>query len=142
MVVAVAVVHVVEMAVDEVVDMVSVRDRLVAAAGAVHMVRLVAAARVLARAAVRVRGVDVDDMVIDVVAMGVMQVSVVEVVEVPVVHHGPMSASGSVDVRVLAGVRGVLGHPSTVCPPAAGVQAPQMGLTRTDAVTDRPDAGP
>lgn len=142
MVVAVALVHVVEVPVDEVVDVIPVRDRLVAAARTVRVTHLVPGARMLACAAVRVLRIDGDDMVVDVVAVGVMQVTVVEIVEMSLVHDGPVAASGSVDVRVLAGVRDVLGHVPTVCTRPPGVQASQMRLTRTDASRARRDGGP
>ena len=90
------------------------------ASGAVHVARLVPGARVPAGAGVGVLGVDGDDVVVHVVAVGVVQVTVVEEVEVPLVHDGLVPAAGSVDVRVLAVVGRVLGHVPTVRADAGG----------------------
>jgi hypothetical protein len=97
-VVAVVAVRVVQVAVDEVVDVVAVGDRFVAAAGAVHVAGLVAAA---ARGAgVQpsgfLVGVTSRLVLVDVVTVRVMQVAVVQVVDVVAVPDRGVAAVGAV----------------------------------------------
>ena len=101
MVVAVVAVGVVEVALDEVVGVVAVRDGGVAAAVAVGVSGVMAAASVVGRAAGRMRVVDGDRVLIDVVAVGVVQVAVVEVVDVIAMVHGGVSAAGAVLVGMV-----------------------------------------
>ena len=105
MVVAVVAVRVVQVAIDEVVDVVAMRHRFVAAAGAVHVSRFVAAAVVFRRAGVRVGGTDGDDVFVNVVAMRVMQVAVVQVINVAFVLDGGVAAVRAVLVVVVGVVR-------------------------------------
>ncbi len=101
MVVAVAVVLMVQMAVHEIVHVVPVRDRLVAAARSVHVIGRVARARMSRPAAVGVLLVDRQDVVVQVVAVRMVQVPVVEEVDVSLVDDGHVAAARSVDVLVL-----------------------------------------
>ena len=71
MVVAVAVVLVMQMPVDEIVDVVAVRDRLVAAVRPVDVVGGVPGARVARAAGVRMALVDAEDVIVDVIAVRV-----------------------------------------------------------------------
>ena len=87
MVVAVALVLVVQVTVDEVVGVVAVGDRLVPAAGTVHVAGVVAGARVAGVAVIRVGRVDREHVVVNVVAVWVVQVPVVEEVDVPLVDE-------------------------------------------------------
>ena len=96
MVVAVALVRVVQATIDQEVDVVAVRHGIVAAALAVE----VAAAMVGCVAAVRVQLVHGQPVFVDVVAVGVVQVAVVEEVDVAVVDDLRMAAPGPVDVLV------------------------------------------
>jgi hypothetical protein len=68
-VVAVAVVGMVEVAVHQVVRVVAVRDSFVTAVGAVHMARLVSAAVVLGRALVGVTPAGADLMIVDMISV-------------------------------------------------------------------------
>jgi hypothetical protein len=99
-IVAVIAVRVVEVTVDEVVDVIPVRDGLVTAAGAVHVVGRVRAAGVR-RTARRVRGVDLERVLFHAGVARVVQVTVVHVVDViPVLHRG-VTAAGAVNVVVI-----------------------------------------
>ena len=104
-VVAVVAVRVVQVAIDEVIDVVAMWHRFVAAAGAVDVSGFVAAAVVVGRAGVRVGGADGDAVFIDVVAMRVVQVAVVQVIDVAVVLDGGVAAARAVLVRVVGVVR-------------------------------------
>lgn len=106
MVVAVAAVGVVQVAFDQVVHVVAVGHRGVAAAGAVAVVGVVAGAQVLGRAFGGVLRVDRQLVFVDVVAVGVVQVAVVQVVHVAVVLDRGVTAVGA--VFVLVGLVGVV----------------------------------
>jgi hypothetical protein len=127
-VVAVPGVGVVQVTLDQVVGVVAVRHRLVAAVGAVLVARVVTAAVVLGRAVVRVLRVDRDDVLVHVVLVRVMQVAAVQVVGVALVLDGRVAAARAVLVRVVA-VGLVIGHESSVPPgPAIAKQVIPRGV--------------
>ena len=76
-VVAVVPVWVVQMAVDQVVNVVAVGHRLVTAAGTMHVVRRMTATCVIRGARCRVHAVDLEHVLIDVPFVWMVQVSVV-----------------------------------------------------------------
>jgi hypothetical protein len=92
---------------DEVIGVVAVRNRLVAAAVAVRVVGAVPVGG--CDVAAGVLGVDLDDVLVDMVAVRVMKVPVVEVVDVIAMLDGGVATAGAVDVRMLAMNR-VIGH--------------------------------
>jgi hypothetical protein len=104
-VVAVIAVRVMQVAGDEVIDVIAVRDRGMAAARAVHVIFRVTGALMLRRALARIRGVDGDRALVDVVAVHVMEMTVVHVVDVAGVANRLMAAGRAVNVRVLALMR-------------------------------------
>ncbi len=108
MMVAVALVGMMQVASDDVVGVVAVGDGLVTTARAVDMAGLVGFTRVAVTAVRGVGRVDRERVLVDVVAMHVVQVAVVEVVGVAIVPNGGVAASGAVDV-VVGGV-GMAGH--------------------------------
>jgi hypothetical protein len=100
MVVAVAVVRMMQVAGDYVVRVPRVRYRFMAAAGAVFVSALVLATLVLGGAAVgmlRVRG---QLVVIHMIVMHVVHVTLMQIVRVPLVFDARMPASGTVSMRV------------------------------------------
>ncbi len=111
MVVAVIAMGMMQMAVDQIADVIAVRDRGVATARPMDVIRRMAAAGVGGRAGVGVRRAHGDHMLVDVIAVRVMQAAVVQVADMVVVLHGHMAATGAVDVIVMgvAGRRAV-GH--------------------------------
>ena len=99
MVVAVAIVLVVQVAIDQVIDMVAVRDRRVSASGSVHVVGRVGRADMSAGAGGWVVSRDLQDMLFDHSVEGrVMQVSIVEVIDVSIMFDCRMPAVFSVDM--------------------------------------------
>jgi hypothetical protein len=99
MVVAVAIVLVVQVAIDQVIDMVAVRDRRVSASGSVHVVGRVGRAGMSAGAGGWVVSRDLQDMLFDHSVEGrVMQVSIVEVVDMSIMFDCRMPAVFSVDM--------------------------------------------
>lgn len=100
MVIAVPAVRVVEVTVDQIVDVVAVRDCGVAAAGSMDVVRGVTCAPMLRRAVGRMRRIDGEHVLVDVPVVRVVEVTVVEVVDVPVVLDGEVPAAGAMGVVV------------------------------------------
>lgn len=109
MVIAVLAVGVMQVIADQVVDVVAVRYRLVAAAGTVGVTRLVAVAVMIGGAALRVLGVGLKYVLIDVIAVGMVQMALMEIVEVVAVLDGGVTTAGTVHVRMV-GMGEVLVH--------------------------------
>jgi hypothetical protein len=76
-IVAMVAVRMVKVAIDEIVDMVAVRDRLMSASWPVHVTRLVPGTTVIRRAAIRVLGSHFNDVLVHVIGMRVVHVPVV-----------------------------------------------------------------
>ena len=89
-----------QMVADTIVRMIAVRHRLVAAIRAVNMSGVVTAAAVTGGAAVRVLGRNLDHMLIHVIIMGVMQMTLMEIVDVPLMAHCLVTAAGAVSMRM------------------------------------------
>jgi hypothetical protein len=104
MVVAVAVVRVMQVSIDQVVDMVAMRHRLVPAVLPVPMIGRMGVAIVLV-AAIGIAVVDSDAVLVDVVLVRMMQVAIVQVVDVVAVTHGQVAAVRTVTVHVVGVVR-------------------------------------
>jgi len=100
-VVAVVAVRMVEVPVDQIVDVIAMRDGLVAATGAMVVRGVVTGALVRGSACSRIGGRDLDHVLVDVIAVHVVQVTVVQVVDVAVVPHGRVTATGAMNVCVV-----------------------------------------
>jgi hypothetical protein len=109
-VIAVAAVGVVEMAVDEVVDVIAVGDGFVTAVGAVNVVSGVAGAGMAGGAVVGIFAGDGEGVFVVVVAVVVVEMAVVKEVDVAVVEDGGMAAAGAVDVDVIGFGMNAVGH--------------------------------
>ena len=94
-------VRMVEMPVDEVIEMIPVRNGFVTAAGAMHMACVVPPASVVSGAASRVGFINVDPVLIDVVLVRVMEVAVVKVIHVITMLHGGVATIGPVLMAML-----------------------------------------
>jgi hypothetical protein len=102
MVVAVVAVRMVQVPVDEVVDVVAVRDRWVSAVGPVFVVGGVTAALVFGRASPRVRAADGQPMLFHFsVRQLVMQMPVMKIIDMPLVLDRGVTAIGTVLVSVI-----------------------------------------
>jgi len=117
-IVAVIAVGVVKRPIDEIVHMLAVRNLFMAAIGAVDVIRGVRSA--YWRAPVRIRAAHGDDVLVNVVAVRVMKVPVVQVVDVSVVLNCGVAATGSV-LMLVRWVRLVIFHSETVPPASASV---------------------
>lgn len=104
MIVAVTAVRVMQMIPDTVIGVAAMRHRFVSATRSMDMSRVVAAAAVTGRAAIRVVGRHLDHVFVDVAVMRVMQMPLVQVIGMPVMPHGRMAAAGT----VLVGMAGML----------------------------------
>gem|GEM_PF-1225132 len=97
-------VRVMQVSVHQIVDMVAVGHGFMAAAGAVDMSGFMPGTYMLWGANIRVGGRYGQYMVIDMAIMRVMQVTVVQIVDVAVVHDGRMAAAWAMLVLVRADV--------------------------------------
>lgn len=103
MIVAMAVMHMVQPAIDKEVDMVAVRHRFMAATGAMNM-----GAGSAGGAATGIGRAHRDHMFIDMITMDMMQMAIVQIIDMAIMLHGDMAAAGAVLVGVI-GV-GMAGH--------------------------------
>lgn len=108
MIVAVAIVHMMQPAIDQKIDMIAMRHRLVPATGTVDM----ATCR-RRDAAIRVGDADGDHMFIDMIAVHMVQMAVVQIINMAIMLHGGVAAAGTMLVGVI-GV-GVAGHGQAPC---------------------------
>lgn len=100
MVVAMACVRVMEVPVDEIVDVIAMRDGFMTAASAMPVSGVVAGAGVARRAGSRIGAAHFDHVLIDMIAVRLMQVAVVKIVYVIAVLDGDMATARSVNMRV------------------------------------------
>ena len=91
MVVAVIAMRVVQVAIDQIVHMVSVRHRGVTAARPMNVIRSVRGAGVLRRASARIGRRDRKDVLIHMVAMRMVKMTIVEIVDVPFMLYRHMA---------------------------------------------------
>jgi hypothetical protein len=106
-IVAVVAMRMMQVTFDQVVGVVAVRHGLVAAAGAMPMVRVMAAAAVVRRAADGIALAYGNHMLVDMAFVRVMKMTVMEIVEMALVPHGNMAAARTVRVRVV-GMNGMI----------------------------------
>jgi hypothetical protein len=98
------------MTVDQVVDVICVRDGFVSAARSVHVLCLVAIAVVVRGATCGIGPALTERVLVDMVAMHMMEVTVVQIVDVAVVMHRGVTATVPVLVWVFSVL--VAGHRS------------------------------
>jgi len=92
MIIAMAAMRIMQMAADQIVSMISMRYGFMAASGSVHMFLLMHSAFVPRCAFFRICFCHGYDMLINMIAMGVVQMPVVQIVDVVVVNYTCMSA--------------------------------------------------
>ena len=106
MIIAVIAMRMVKSSLHEIVDVVAMRDRLVTAAGAMHVLRLMALMAEFRRASVRILGAHLDDMLLDDVALLVVEMAVMKIVDMIAVLDRDVPAGGTVPMGVV-GMNGV-----------------------------------
>ena len=104
-VVAMVAMRMMQASVNQIVNMVAVRNGGMAAIGTVNMFRRVFLGGEARRAFVGIRGTDGNRVLVHMVAVRVMQMAVVQIIHMAFVFDGGVSAAGAVDVRMI-GVRG------------------------------------
>ena len=109
MIVAVIAVRVVQVPADEIVGVVAVGNRFVSAIRAMSVPLIVSATAVRGRALLWIRGIDRDAALIDVVAVDVMQMPLVQVVAVVAMVNALVATAGLMDMLVCR-VRLVVAH--------------------------------
>ena len=97
-------VRMVQVAADEVVRVVAVRDRGVAAVDTVDVVFGMLASPVIGCASVRVLSAHSDDVLIDMIIVHVVQVAVVEVIRMAIVRDGCVATARAMHVKVVTSV--------------------------------------
>ena len=100
MIVAVAIVGMMQMAVYQVIRVIAVRNPLVTALGTMNMIGLMSGAIVLGRAAIRIIAAGRDLVIVGVVGVRVVHVAIVKIVSVSVVTHRRMPAIRTVRVSM------------------------------------------
>jgi hypothetical protein len=90
-----------QVAAHQVIDVIPVRHRLVAAARTMNVIGGVAGTRVLRRAAIRVCRGDRKHVFVDMIAMHMVQMAVMQIVDVTVVADRNMAALRSVPMVVV-----------------------------------------
>jgi hypothetical protein len=99
-IVAVATVGMVQVPAHQIVGVVAVGNHLMAASWAMLVACVVAVARMLRRAYRWVGRAHLQNVLVDMVAVGRMQMAFVQVVDMVAVADGYMAAAGAVNVRV------------------------------------------
>jgi hypothetical protein len=101
MIVAMISVRMMQMAIDQIVDVITMRHRFVAASGPMDVVSLMPRASMLRRARIRIDRRNLDDMLVDVTSVHVMQVPIVQIVDVVAMLNRDVPATRSVLMRVI-----------------------------------------
>jgi hypothetical protein len=96
MIIAMIAMGMVQMPIHQIVDVVAVRNRLVTASGAVLVARRVPLAAVLGCAAIGVLRRHFDHVLVDMVAVWMVQMPVVQKIHVVAMADGRMTAAGPV----------------------------------------------
>ncbi|WP_290783870.1 hypothetical protein [Halomonas sp.] len=92
---------VMEVAIHQVIDVITVGDRLMATPGAVDMVGVMALTLMLRGAAVRIGITDADHVFVDMVLVRVMKMAVMQIVDVAIVLDGGVTAAWTMFVIVM-----------------------------------------
>lgn len=100
-VIAVIAVRMVQMAGDEIIDMIAMWNSLVTAAGSMNVGGIMSATSMVGRASIRVLAAHFDCMFVHVIAMRMMKMAIMEVIQMVAVSDGNVAAVGSMGVIVV-----------------------------------------
>jgi hypothetical protein len=118
-IIAMIAVRMVQMTVDQIIDVIPMGHRLMSAARAVHMPRLVTAAAVIRGAVIGIFRTHLDDMLIHVVTVRIMEMAIMQIVDVIAVANGGVATAWAMLMVVFPMVREIAcAHrllPSPVC---------------------------
>jgi hypothetical protein len=111
MIIAVITVRMVQMAIDEIVDVVAMWDCFVAATGSMNMRSIMSGAAMVGRATIRVLVTRFNPMFINMIRVRMVKMAVVEIVHMVAVPDGNVAATGSMRVVVIGMMRKIAsGH--------------------------------
>lgn len=96
--------RVMQMAADDVIHVIAVRNRRVTTCGGVDMVGRLFRGTVSGRALLRIRGGDFQDMLVHVTGMDMVQMPAIQIVHVAGMLHGEMAAAGTMLMLVGLGM--------------------------------------
>ena len=102
MIVAMVAMVMMQPAVDKIVNVIAMRNRLMPAAGAMDMTRFMTFVAMRPRALGRVLGVHFNNMLLDFGPCLVVQMSIMQIVDMVAVLHGKVTAFRAVLVRMLS----------------------------------------
>ena len=128
MVIAMITMRMMQMAVDQVIDVIAVRYRFVSASGTVDVSRLVAAATVVRCASFRIFRANLQPVLVDVITMWMVQMTIMQIIDVIAVPDSSMAAVGTMLVVMVCMMRFVASRHSDAprftgyCQRAGGVQ--------------------
>jgi len=91
------------MAADEVIDMIAMRDRRMAAVAAMNVRDGMRTAIMIGGAAIGIGGIDRDYMLINMIGMGMMQMTIMQIIRVIPVANGQVAAAWAV-LMLMVGV--------------------------------------
>ena len=100
-VVTVVAVHVVQVAIDQIIDVIPMRDSLMPTPRPMNMGSVVATTAMIRGARGRVGRVNSEDMLVNMVAMGVVQMTVMQVVDMTLMQDGGVAAAWTMGVCVV-----------------------------------------
>jgi hypothetical protein len=115
-IVAMVAMRMMQVVINQIIHMVSMRHRLVAASWSMHVAWVVSGTAMLRSTLVGIRRGNLDDVFIDVVAMDMMEMPVVQIVDMAPMMDGCMPATRAVNMRMI-GLLGVHGMPRFARPP-------------------------
>jgi hypothetical protein len=98
-IVAMGAMPVMEAAINQIIDVIAMRHRFMAAADAMDMSHVMTGG--WRGASIGIGGADLDDVLIHVIGVGMMQMPVMQIIDVSVVPHGGVAAASSVLVIVM-----------------------------------------
>jgi hypothetical protein len=122
-VVAVVAVRMVQVTADQIVHVVTMGHRLVSAPGPVDVIGRVGVAAMLGRADRRIGAIDVKRVLLDLAPSGVVQMTVVQVIDMALMFDGFVTAIGAMLMGVVAVVR--VTHMRSPC--RSSVDEPRLG---------------
>jgi hypothetical protein len=108
-IVAMVAMRMVKMAVDEIIDVIAVRHGLMSTPWAMHVPRLMTFATMIGRASVRVSRTHFDDMLVDVIAVRMVEMAIMQIIDVVAMANGCVTTAGAMLVIVIGMMRKIAG---------------------------------
>lgn len=101
---------------DEIIDMIAMRNRFVAAARAMNVSGVMPGVAMVGRATIRIPVAHLNRMFIHMIGMRMVKMSIVEIIHVVAVSDGNVAAAGSMRVVVVGVMRKIAGGHSMSFP--------------------------